>query len=358
MFFLIPLLFVGAILIGRHSAQAAQPSQARLPSRSVPAISSGAQTPSPLAVLTETVRAGLEPPPMLIMCAIAEAEARGELEIVHAIVDKFIAPVVYAAEANAARNANTPPHPMDDTRAQYTNGGHVIEPSQQIAQPYGGAQQSPVTDCFPPIRAPRGDDGQAMFVDPAHLDDVLRQTFGEAPQAAADQAPTIAAGELGIAAMHAAEVAMGRAPGSVIRGVAPDRWATFVGQISRESPTFSAPRHVGQFRHRKDRLIELGIDPESLIGHPRRQVDALETDLRDAYHHARASGMDGWVGSMLCMPTGPAHNMINHQITLSGILGVIQAAGLEGAADWFETDSDRIRFPHTTQAFLRANGVF
>ena len=36
----------------------------------------------------------------------------------------------------------------------------------------------------------------------------------------------------------------------------------------------------------------------------------------------------------------------------------VQAAGLEGAAQWFERPADRERFPRTTLAFLRTNGVF
>ncbi len=46
------------------------------------------------------------------------------------------------------------------------------------------------------------------------------------------------------------------------------------------------------------------------------------------------------------------------QVTLSGVLGVIQAAGLEGAAAWLESPDDRRRFPGTTAAFLRTNGAF
>ena len=331
MFFLIPLLVIGVLaLAGRH---ASTPTPAPAPVLPAPAIASG--TPSPLSVLNETLRTGMQPPPMLIMCAIAEAETIGRTDLVHAIVDRFIAPVVYAAEqAQAQQYAPAPPLASD---AWGPPPPHNAPPMPAMA---------------PPMNAPQHDNaGQAIPVDPANLDDALRAVFAQsgAPPVAATAAP-IVAGDL---AMHmmASPPPDRRSP---IRGIDGARWSAFVGALSREAPTFVAPRHVGQFRHRKDRLNELGIDPDTLIGEPSAQIAALEADLRDAYAHAREGGLVGFVGMLVAIPGADRQ----HSVTLSGVLGVIQAAGLEGAADWFDHFNDRIKFPHTTAAFLRTNGVF
>jgi hypothetical protein len=129
-------------------------------------------------------------------------------------------------------------------------------------------------------------------------------------------------------------------------------WDTFVGRVAREAPGFRGPRHVGQFRQRRDRLSELGIDPDSIVDLPDAQEDALARDMEDAYAHAKDGGLADHVNRELEID-GDAH-----RVTLSGVMGVIQAAGLEGACEWLERPADRTRFPHTTAAFKRTNGVF
>jgi len=144
---------------------------------------------------------------------------------------------------------------------------------------------------------------------------------------------------------------------SPIQGVKQEDWEAFVGVVSRELPSYMAQRHVGRFRHRKDRLIELGFDPGNLANDPDAQLSALRADMRDAQRRAQESGLFAdHVGSHIQVPDRGA--MLNAQITHSGILGVIQAAGLEGAAGWLEDQEDRQRFPGTTLAFLRTNGLF
>jgi hypothetical protein len=144
---------------------------------------------------------------------------------------------------------------------------------------------------------------------------------------------------------------------SPIQGVDTADWASFVGRVSRELPTYMAAHHVGQFRQRKDRLVELGIEPAQLAGSHEAQLQALEADMSDAYQHAHASGLLAeHVGALVDVPVAGTGE--THQITCSGVMGVIQAAGLEGAAGWLEDIRDRKRFPNTTQAFLRTNGTF
>lgn len=46
-------------------------------------------------------------------------------------------------------------------------------------------------------------------------------------------------------------------------------------------------------------------------------------------------------------------------ITLSGIIGVVSAAGMRGAAQWLKADHDsRAKYPGTTKLFLETNGLF
>lgn len=144
---------------------------------------------------------------------------------------------------------------------------------------------------------------------------------------------------------------------SPIGGVPNEAWSDFVARIAREQVTFTSPHHVGQFRQRRSRLAELGIDPGSVVGSPEAQASALCADMGDAYRHAVDSGLVAeYRGMAVEIPASGMAQPI--EVTLSGVMGVIQAAGIEGAAGWLEDPEDRRRFPHTTQAFLRTNGVF
>lgn len=152
---------------------------------------------------------------------------------------------------------------------------------------------------------------------------------------------------------EAADQTRAMAPGSPLPGVPDDAWREFVSRLSREAPTFSSSRHVGQFRQRRERLAELGIDPRA-IDSATAQRAALDADLADAHGHAEAGGLLDHLGRAIKVPGSEA----DVRISLSGVLGVIQCAGLEGAVGWLESPNDRRRFPHTTQAFLHTNGVF
>jgi len=158
------------------------------------------------------------------------------------------------------------------------------------------------------------------------------------------------------AGLHgAADQTRALAPGSPLAGVPDSAWREFVARLERESPTFSSSRHVGQYRQRRERLAELGIDPGAVHGSAASQRAALDVDLADAHGHAAAGGLiSEHLGRAITLP---GHDGAQ-TISLSGLLGVIQCAGLEGAVGWLESSNDRRRYPHTTQAFLRTNGVF
>jgi hypothetical protein len=158
------------------------------------------------------------------------------------------------------------------------------------------------------------------------------------------------------AGLHeAADQTRAMAPGSPIDDVSDDAWRAFVGSLERESPLFESSRHVGQYRQRRERLAELGIDPHDLLESAQAQRAALDADLVDAYRHAAEGGLFAkHVGRPVVVP-GMDEAVA---ITCSGVLGVIQCAGLDGATGWLERSGDRKRYPHTTQAFTRTNGTF
>jgi hypothetical protein len=145
---------------------------------------------------------------------------------------------------------------------------------------------------------------------------------------------------------------------SPIPGVASGAYAEFARRLEREAPTFQSQRHVGRYRQNKARLAEIGFDPEILVGAPDAQDAALFADVGDAYQHVVASGMaDTLVGRAIVLPDTGADDEAP-MVTLSGVLGVANVAGLDGAVEWFERKEDRKRYPHTTKAFQSTNGVF
>ena len=143
------------------------------------------------------------------------------------------------------------------------------------------------------------------------------------------------------------------AAGSPLAGVSDAAWVAFVARIEREDPSFASSRHVGRYRQRRERLAELGLD-EHLLETAEGQRAALDADLADA--HRRAS--DGELLFHLGRPVALPGQDEAATLTLSGLLGVIQCAGLEGAAGWLERPGDRRKYPHTSNAFQRTNGLF
>ena len=151
------------------------------------------------------------------------------------------------------------------------------------------------------------------------------------------------------------QIQSARTQPSPLPNVSSGAWSEFSRRLEREAPTFDNGRHVGRYRMNKQRVAELGFDPSALVGAPEVQDQALVADVSDAYHHVLESGMaDDCIGK----PISWADDEEPQQVTLSGVLGVAAAAGLDGAAGWFENKEDRKRYPHTTKAFKSTNGVF
>jgi hypothetical protein len=317
----------------------------------------------------------------VILCAIAEAQAIGRNDLASDIVQVFIAPVVHHHQRARGR------------RPDYERGScEIVRSPRHTAESAPAAPMSPPpspsvpraetsASVAPPDAAPMtsmDDEINALLhADPARfMDLVARSGTFHAPQApsmvpasAAPTAlpsapiaqPTVLPPEV-VAKMQdatglpeAADRMRAQAPGSPIPGVPDASWRDFVVRLSRESPQFSSSRHVGQYRHRRERLAELGMDPSTIAGSAQAQRAALDADLADAHQHGVAGELFAQhLGRPITLPGRDGAETI----TLSGVLGVIQCAGLEGAVGWLERSNDRKRYPHTTQAFQHTNGVF
>lgn len=423
----LPLLVIGAIVIAAsRSPRESAPAQLALV---------GPPPPSPvgpISTLAEYARVGSVPPPMVILCAIAEAEATGREDIASDIVHLFVAPVVhqheqlvtrqareaaYAATCAATMQPMIPveapliyvpapmppvihaplPRPRPHARTAYDRGSCAPSRSPREASNTAAAAavalpasmpilapgRPPTTDAE--IRARLSADPSRFFammtqdplIDvprevvqrtiPAPLPILIEMPLPSAPAVmqtvsqeevplGADIPTEVVAQIQEAAGCHeGADQTRSFAPGSPIASVPDDAWRMFVMRLEREDPTFSSSRHVGQYRQCRDRLEELGIDPRKVLDSAQAQRSALDVDLADAHHHAVEGGLLAeHVGRRVVVPGRDAPEAI----TLSGVLGVIQCAGLDNATNWLERPGDRKRYPHTTQAFLRANGVF
>lgn len=379
---ILPLLTLGTVRYLARSGDA---------SRSMASAPSAADELSPLVVLDAFLCMGEQPPPPVVAAAIGHAESLGYRDLADELVRVFVLPAVLQAEDEAlpherprsgampmtaaptwnpavAPPASWPSHGM--TRAAAAAAAHShshaaaaaapAHASSASAAPRGAstAATSTVTTSAssarvpPPAAVATPPPGAYSTVVPADMIDA------EALEVLEELASTGGrAAKVELLAGPAATELEGPAASSPIDGVGADAWAAFVGRVAREPLTFSAPHHVGQFRVRRERLRELGIDPATVIGSPEAQLAALGADMRDAYQHACASGLvDDYLGTTLQVTAG--EDAQPAEVTLSGVLGVIQAAGLEGAVQWLEQPADRTRFINTTQAFLRCNGVF
>ena len=382
--------------------------------------------PGPISVLGEIIKVGRTPPPTVVLCAIAEAQAIGRDDLVSDIVNAFVAPVVAQRQrmrARAARGAqgygrgscaatHSPREMADAQTYQPARSCLVVPPPASVLRRDAAPSPStPVTtqqaSSAPPAAAPAAaaqaaaapvapasptpqgslttvTDNDILALldsDPARFMDLVSRSGGALPTLPTSvtvgsvvpttlpassssmgpppsmetMQPTGLPPETVSRMQEAAERSRAIAPGSPIPGIADGAWRDFVIRLERESPQFVSSRHVGQYRHRRERLAELGINPAMIQNSPEAQRQALDVDLADAHRHGIASELFAQhLGRPISLPGVDS----SKTITLSGVLGVIQCAGLEGAAGWLERPNDRKRYPHTTQAFARTNGVF
>lgn len=359
MWLFVALLVGGAFLLGKKSATA-QPHPRALPPGAAQFALPGAAPcpPSPMDVLCQFVSAKKQPPPMVVMCALAQVESMGRSDLAHDIIRLFGHLIAkqggmpaHGQGAPAIAPPNTPPQ----------NGQNGAPPPQPQSPTPGSGFTANLSDeqiqamlnADPRNFVTRVQRGDVIDVPPGPEQSVESQVPQEQMQAQpmADEHEYDQGVQVSGTVISGAVAALP----SPIRTVDADRWSAFTERLAREEPTFMSARHVGRFRQRKERLSELGINPNSILGNPNAQRHALDRDLADAHRHALDGGMaEDHVNRTITLPG----NEEPIRITLSGVLGVIQAAGLEGAVSWLESYHDRRRFPHTTQAFLRTNNVF
>jgi len=257
--------------------------------------------PSPMAVLSEMIAMGRQPPAFVVECAIAEAELLRRYDVAYALTQRFVLPAMRGGDGGGALDGVPSGDGGDDSAES--------APADASASAQG-----------PSLPAAPDPQGNPAGAGPADSDP------GPAPDVP-----------------------------SPISGVPDGAWSQMLGRLVRESPSFVTQKHLGRYRHHKTRLAEVGFDVTVLAGDPGLQDLAMSTDLADCFRHLHASGsLDECVGRAITMP-GQAGEV---PATLSGLLGVCSVAGLEGALNWIERPEDRRKYPHTTMAFLRTNGVF
>jgi hypothetical protein len=254
------------------------------------------RAPGAIETLNAFMRKGLTPPREVAELAAEEARAAGIHDLASEIEQTFL--------ARAPARAGASQGPAQPDRAALPKGSAQVNDAAFLGVP-GAAQASNAN-------APSAGDAALL---------------GPPPTAAAPSIP----------------------------GVAAEQWGALCAQLERERPEYDSQRHVGRYRQSKDRLRELGVDPASIACNPAAQDDALVADLTDAYEHlARAGVLERVLGKPIVLPDvedAPA-------LSLSGLLAVCTAGGLDACASWLRSKTDRARFRHTTNLFLRCNGIF
>lgn len=296
-----------------------------------PAIAAGGP-PGPIAVLGAFLQRGEQPPPPVILCAIAEAQSIGRDDLANQIVQTFVAPVVYADQAAKVARAKPGGQRGGPPRAA---AAKAVQSTQATDEQIRAA-----LDADPQAFVDRAARGTPPVIDAQAVEKPVEKELVPVPVAVA------------AATQPLQSIVVGRIP---VPDVDVKDWSKFCGKLAREAPTYSSNRHVGQFRQRRERLIELGLDPDAVVGSPEAQAQALVLDVENALTHVRGNDeLARHIGRLIRVP---GHEDAC-QVSLSGVLGIAQAAGLEKAVSWLENPEDRKQFWHTTKVFVDTNGVF
>lgn len=197
---------------------------------------------------------------------------------------------------------------------------------------------------------------------PTHLlNDALHEAYEKGDWAVIDALtrrleaappPTVTAGE------DTTSIVIGR--NSPIDGVSNEEWESFISKLKTQTADYSTDKHIGAYHHHRERLSQLGINPDDLKDEE-AQYQALAKDIA-SYSSAEKRLIGDFGGELIELPgTKSATNADGssvHCVTTSGILGVLKAAGPKNARAWFKSAKDREDHPKTTAAFLATNGLF
>ena len=137
---------------------------------------------------------------------------------------------------------------------------------------------------------------------------------------------------------------------SPIAGISNESWQDFVSRLETEKVDFNTNRYVGKYHLRKDRLKELGFDFDKQPDEE-TQYAMLVADLADAKERAENLFVEHLASVVVI-------DGKEYPVTMSGLMGLLKAAGARHARSWLMNEEDRKQFPSTTAVFLATNGVF
>lgn len=168
-----------------------------------------------------------------------------------------------------------------------------------------------------------------------------------APSSAPSEASPEEAADEGTGAESLAELGAS-ALKSPLDGVEDDDWAEFVSRIRTKDPGFKSDKYVGQYEQNRARLAKIGVAEPTTTD---EEHAAIGADM-SAHSDESADLISRWSGDVVSI------NGTDHPVCHSGILGLLKSAGAAGAESWLANPADRVKYPKTTEAFLRANGCF
>lgn len=136
---------------------------------------------------------------------------------------------------------------------------------------------------------------------------------------------------------------------SPIEGVSDGDWMDFVSKLRVREPSYSTNTHLGAYEHNRSRLQSLGFSEP--LESEQEQYSALVEDLTDHYSNARPL-IDEFCGDSVTLDGNEV------PISMSGVLALLKAGGVQGAEKWLRDPQARANYPRTKDLFLRANGCF
>jgi hypothetical protein len=146
-------------------------------------------------------------------------------------------------------------------------------------------------------------------------------------------------------------------------------WTRFVELMAgnNASNTVSPNGELGLFQFSIRRLADLGY-----VTNPRKDAsgkwiaewvpplsrDGFLSDLKLQYKAFVKATVADRAAILARHRDAIGRTLASKTATLSGLLGAARQAGLRGLAAWLASNADRTKFPRTTAAYLRSNGLY
>jgi hypothetical protein len=150
------------------------------------------------------------------------------------------------------------------------------------------------------------------------------------------------------------------------------KWTKFLYSVVRDVSDVSNG-HVGYFFFSWTRLVTLklatNLRKEDKPGETRKvwTADLVPPPTLDEFLASSKLQYDAFVKSVLdYLPalTSPrfavfvGKELEGKRVTLSGLLAVAHAAGIDGLKSWLANPTDREKYPNTTAAFIKSTEIF